>query len=399
MTKILHVSDTHLGNRQYRSNTRRSDFADAFDATVDIAIEEEVDAVVHTGDLFDDPSPDVPTVNRCLGTVARLDDEEIPFLAIVGNHERKRDEQWMDIIKRFGNTTRLSPSPTRISEKDRSNPVDLYGFDAVRSPAWDKYDFTMEEPEDNCGVSLLCMHELFEPLVPPHRGDPYHLEEFLDRLNFLPDGLALGDFHSTCNTEVNGVKAFYPGATERTKVSESSTPCVYVLEITSGNIQLRTRTIESAGRNNVPKDFLVVNVEFEEGHGIDHVERRINEEAGGEDIAEKVVVVRLRGADVPVTTNDVYSLLSQREVSVPKVDDKRQVDADFDFEFDEEDIDDIDQMIEEQLSDLTLSPLSAEAEELVRDESIDDGDIRTEMNHRIRAVQEEEFGEATLEER
>ena len=399
MTKILHVSDTHLGNRQYRSNTRRSDFADAFDATVDIAIDEDVDAVVHTGDLFDDPSPNVPTVNRCLDAVSRLESEDIPFLAIVGNHERKRDEQWMDIVKRFGNTVRLSASPTLVAEEGGANPVNVFGFDAVRKPAWDSYDFSLEEPEDEDAVNLLCMHELFEPLVPPHKGEPYHLDEFLDRLNFLPDGLALGDFHSTCNTEVNGVKAFYPGATERTKVSESSAPCVYVLEIADRDIQLRTRTIESAGRDNVPRDFLVVNVEFEEGHGIDHVERRIDEEAGGEDIAEKVVVVRLRGVDVPVTTNDVYSLLSQREVPVPNVDDRRQVDGDFDFEFDEEDIDDIDEMIEEQLSDLTLSSLSAEAEDLVRDESIDGGDIRTEMNHRIRAAQEEEFGEATLEER
>ena len=399
MTKILHVSDTHLGNRQYRSNTRRSDFADAFDATVDIAIDEDVDAVVHTGDLFDDPSPNVPTVNRCLDAVSRLESEDIPFLAIVGNHERKRDEQWMDIVKRFGNTVRLSASPTLVAEEGGANPVNVFGFDAVRNPAWDSYDFSLEEPEDEDAVNLLCMHELFEPLVPPHKGEPYHLDEFLDRLNFLPDGLALGDFHSTCNTEVNGVKAFYPGATERTKVSESSAPCVYVLEIADRDIQLRTRTIESAGRDNVPRDFLVVNIEFEEGHGIDHVERRIDEEAGGEDIAEKVVVVRLRGVDVPVTTNDVYSLLSQREVPVPNVDDRRQVDGDFDFEFDEEDIDDIDEMIEEQLSDLTLSSLSAEAEDLVRDESIDGGDIRTEMNHRIRAAQEEEFGEATLEER
>jgi DNA repair exonuclease SbcCD nuclease subunit len=399
MTKILHVSDTHLGLRQYRSNVRRSDFADSFDAAVDIAIDEDVDAVIHTGDLFDDPSPNVPTVNRCLDAVSRLESEDIPFLAIVGNHERKRDEQWMDIVKRFGNTVRLSSSPTPVAEDGGGNPVNVFGFDAVRNPAWDSYDFSLEEPEDEDALNLLCMHELFEPLVPPHRGDPYHLDEFLDRLYFLPDGLALGDFHSTCNTDVKGVKAFYPGATERTKVSESSAPCVYVLEVSDGDIQLRTRTIESAGRENVPRDFLVVNVEFEEGHGIEHVERRIDEEAGGEDIAEKVVAVRLRGVDVPVTTNDVYSLLSQREVPVPNVDDKRQVDADFDFEFDEEDIDDIDQMIEEQLSDLSLSPLSAEAEDLVRDESIDDDDIRTEMNHRIRAAQEEEFGEATLEER
>lgn len=399
MTKILHVSDTHLGNRQYRSNTRRSDFADAFDAAVDIAIDEEVDAVVHTGDLFDDPSPDVPTVNRCLDTVSRLDDEEIPFLAIVGNHERKRDEQWMDIIKRFGNTTRLSPSPTRISDNDGSNPVDLYGFDAVRSPAWDNYDFTMEEPEDDGGVSLLCMHELFEPLVPPHRGDPYHLEEFLDRLNFLPDGLALGDYHSTCNTEVNGVKPFYPGATERTKVSESRDPCVYVIEVSNDDFSPRTRTVESAGRENVPRDFLVVNIEFEDGHGIDHVEQRIEEEAHGEPIDEKVVVVRLRGVDVPVTVNDVYELLAQKDVAVPHVDDKRQVNVEFDFDWEDSEIDDIDQMLDDELSELSLSNLTAEAEDLVRDESVDDDEMRVEMNHRIRTAQEDRWGEATLEER
>jgi len=399
MTKILHVSDTHLGNRQYRSNTRRSDFADAFDAAVDIAIGEEVDAVVHTGDLFDDPSPDVPTLNRCLDTVSRLAEADIPFLAIIGNHERKRDEQWMDIIKRFGNTTRLSPSPTRISDKDGSNPVDLYGFDAVRSPAWDNYDFTMEEPEDDGGVSLLCMHELFEPLVPPHRGDPYHLEEFLDRLNFLPDGLALGDYHSTCNTEVNGVKAFYPGATERTKVSESRDPCVYVIEVSNDDLSPRTRTVESAGRENVPRDFLVVNIEFEDGHGIDHVEQRIEEEAHGEPIDEKVVVMRLRGVDVPVTVNDVYELLAQKDVAVPQVDDKRQVNVEFDFDWEDGEIDDIDQMLDEELSELSLSNLTAEAENLVRDESVDDDEIRVEMNHRIRTAQEDRWGEATLEER
>ena len=105
MTQILHISDTHLDKRQYGNDLRRADFADAFDASVDIAINEDVDAVIHTGDLFDDPTPSVPAVNRCLDTIGRLEDAGIPFLAIVGNHERKREEQWMDIIKRFGEAT------------------------------------------------------------------------------------------------------------------------------------------------------------------------------------------------------------------------------------------------------------------------------------------------------
>lgn len=402
MTKLLHVSDTHLGNRQYRSEIRRNDFADGFDAAVDIALEETVDAVIHTGDLFDDPSPNVPTVNRCLDTVRRLSDAAIPFYAIVGNHERKREQQWLDIVKRFDNATRLTREPTVVSDPNDDDPVSLYGIDAVRTPAWESADFTLADcPDDH--ASVLCMHELLEPLVPPHRGDPYDLEtDVLDRLNVLPDGLALGDYHSTCQTEKRGVKAFYPGATERCTVAETGNPSVYVIEVENGDLSLRTRTIESAGRENTPRDFCVVNVAFEPGHGIEFVDERILEEAGTDDLAEKAVVVRLRGADVPVTVGDVYDLLAEHRVAVPRVDDKRVAEAEFDFEFEDDPDTDIDRLLDEAVAERDLSTLVAEADDLVRSPEWEDADtdaIREETNARIRRAQEEGFGEATIEER
>ena len=102
MTKILHVSDTHLGKRQYRSDERREDYADAFEHTIQIAIEEEVDAVLHTGDLFDNKNPSLGTQIRCAQLINRLEEDvgsPIPFLTIVGNHERKRDHQFVDYIE------------------------------------------------------------------------------------------------------------------------------------------------------------------------------------------------------------------------------------------------------------------------------------------------------------
>lgn len=403
MTTLLHVSDTHLGNRQYRSDVRRADFADGFDAAIDIATEAAVDAVIHTGDLFDDPSPSVPTVNRCLDAVSRLAEAEIPFYAIVGNHERKREEQWMDIVKRFGNTVRLTKTPTVVTDPDGDDPVSLYGIDAVRSPEWETADFALDDcPDDH--VSVLCMHELLEPLVPPHRGDPYDLEaDVLDRLKFLPDGLALGDFHSTCQTEKRGVTAFYPGATERCSVAETGTPSVYLIEVEDGDLTLTTRTIESAGRENVPREFAVVNVAFEAGHGIEFVEERVIEEAGTNALEELVVVVRLRGADVSVTASDVHDLLADYDVAVPHVTDKRVAEAEFDFEFDGNDAEaDIDQLLDEAVDEIDLSSITAGADDLVRSpewEDVDTDDIREEMNARIRTAQTEAFDGATIEER
>jgi len=76
-TRILHVSDTPIGYQQYRNTTRREDFFEAFEQTIDIARgehpnhdNEPVDAVLHTGDLFDDL--DFTTVRLNVGVRIRI---------------------------------------------------------------------------------------------------------------------------------------------------------------------------------------------------------------------------------------------------------------------------------------------------------------------------------------
>jgi len=152
-TRILHVSDTHLGKRQYGSDIRKEDFAKAFEQAIDVAVENDVDAVIHTGDLFDDPVPSLPTVMRAADALRPLEDREIPFYGIVGNHERKNDEQWLDLLKRTSAATRLGKTPTMVGD------VALYGIDAVRPSVWDNIDWQLQEPPDDAAWTILCMHE------------------------------------------------------------------------------------------------------------------------------------------------------------------------------------------------------------------------------------------------
>ena len=78
-TRILHISDTHLGKRQYGSDIRREDFANAFEQAIEVAVDRDVDAVIHTGDLFDDPVPSLPTVMRAADALKPLEEHGIPF--------------------------------------------------------------------------------------------------------------------------------------------------------------------------------------------------------------------------------------------------------------------------------------------------------------------------------
>jgi DNA repair exonuclease SbcCD nuclease subunit len=360
MTRILHVSDTHLGNRQYGDDTRREDFADAFDAAIDLAIDEQVDAVIHTGDLFDDPQPGVPDVNRCLDTLAKLNDAGIPFYGIVGNHERKLDEQWLDLIDRFDLVHHLDETPVLVN-----NDVALYGIDAIRAPSWNTYEFELEEPPTSADVTIVCMHHLFEELVPPQQAN-YELQEVIDRLNITPTAIALGDYHGYTEETVDSVQAFYPGSTERCSTKESAPRGVLMIEVEDSDLEIRRRTLDTP-TGEAPRDFLQVPVQFGEQDGIGLVEQRLDEALGPQEtLDEQLVVIELHGDDTTVSQRDVYELVDSRGAGVIHVQDKRRASVDLDFEGGETDVADIQSLIDETISELDIKPTSSRIEEVVR---------------------------------
>lgn len=94
--KLLHVSDTHVGLTAYSRvtpeglNQREQDLFDAFTRSIDVAIQERVDVVLHSGDLFDSVRPTNRAISHVLHQTRRLHAAHIPFVVISGNHEAPR---------------------------------------------------------------------------------------------------------------------------------------------------------------------------------------------------------------------------------------------------------------------------------------------------------------------
>ncbi|HLH86677.1 MAG TPA: exonuclease SbcCD subunit D [Thermoplasmataceae archaeon] len=88
--RFMHLSDTHLGSRQYLMPEREQDFYDAFSESVDIAIREHVDFVVHSGDLFDRWDPSNMAIARFRDGLLRLWQTGIPFFMVLGDHDRPK---------------------------------------------------------------------------------------------------------------------------------------------------------------------------------------------------------------------------------------------------------------------------------------------------------------------
>ena len=85
--QILHISDTHLGKRQYGQEFREQDVYDVFNQLIDIAIKEHVNAIIHTGDLFDISEPGTRAEIEAIKALKRLKEHGIPFIGIAGDHD------------------------------------------------------------------------------------------------------------------------------------------------------------------------------------------------------------------------------------------------------------------------------------------------------------------------
>jgi DNA repair exonuclease SbcCD nuclease subunit len=310
-----------------------------------------------------------------LDTLARLAEADISFYAIVGNHERKLDEQWLDLIDRFDLVHHLDETPTLLNDE-----VALYGIDAIRAPAWDSYDFSLGEPPAAADATIVCMHHLFEELVPPQIAN-YELAEVIDRLNITPTAIALGDYHGYVEETVDGVKAFYPGSTERCSTQESAPRGVLLLDIDGDDIELRRRTLETPPAQ-APRDLLQVPIQFGDTDGLGLVEQRLEEATSpDESLAEKLVVAELHGNETTVSQRDVYELIDSRGAAVVHVRDKRRAAVDIEFEAGDTDVADIEALVDETVSELDLQPASVRVEQLVRaTDSTRDASVRSKVD-------------------
>jgi exonuclease SbcD len=84
---FAHLSDTHLGFRQYGIYEREMDFYRAFEKAIAAIIREKPDFVIHSGDLFDYPKPPPRALWVAQRCFLKLKEKGIPVYAITGNHD------------------------------------------------------------------------------------------------------------------------------------------------------------------------------------------------------------------------------------------------------------------------------------------------------------------------
>ena len=91
--RFVHLSDSHLGYRQYGLKQRLQDWSRATEEIVNYAIKNNVDFVLHSGDLFNSNLVDHTTLIHAIKILSPLKQAQIPFFVIDGNHDRRKGSQ------------------------------------------------------------------------------------------------------------------------------------------------------------------------------------------------------------------------------------------------------------------------------------------------------------------
>ena len=215
--RLVHLSDVHLGYRQYQRltpagiNQREADVAASFKAVIDKTIDVEPDLILIAGDLFHTVRPSNPAILWAFQQFIRLQKAlpTTPIILIAGNHDLPRASETGCILGLFAQLG------VRVIDKE-ARRVDLpdIGVSVLAIPDMPG-PLPALDPNPAARYNILLLHGE-TPGLPEWLtvGDRSRLEVPLEALRRTDwDYVALGHYH--VHQQV-GPHAWYSGAIEFT---------------------------------------------------------------------------------------------------------------------------------------------------------------------------------------
>ncbi len=224
--KIIHFSDTHLGFNDLdilnkdNINQREADFYNAFSQVVQQIKIIKPDYIIHTGDLFHRASPSNRAITFALEQFKIIDELNIPFILIAGNHSTPRTNLSSPILKIFEGFKNIHVSFNQEYKKIEFEKVIFHTLPHMNDET--KALSQIELCENNihkskknimmmhCSVGASYLMQEFGEWVYPHD------KEYIFK---MMDYVALGHWHGFSQV-LKHENVYYSGSTERTSLND-----------------------------------------------------------------------------------------------------------------------------------------------------------------------------------
>lgn len=244
-TRLLFVGDTHVGYRHRPTAdkptwARDVDTRTQFSQMLAQAHSLAVDAVIHTGDIFDD-QPTQADLTLVRDSIADLCNSGIHFLSVRGNHDPAQGRRCLDELEtEVPLCSALETDPVNIG----SEPVIVYGIDYTgdRLPTLAPEHALRVLPYPN----IVTMHDTPYPVVDStgkllHQCDGPDLTDFLARATLTPDLIVSGHMHVGRQATVKGteVPVLITGPTAPISTyKKDNQPSTWLVTVTANSIDI-----------------------------------------------------------------------------------------------------------------------------------------------------------------
>lgn len=210
MTRFMHVSDTHLGAVQYGIEEREADFYDAFSEAIDIAINNDVEFIIHSGDLFDSSRPSNKALRVLKENMLRLYQRKIEMICIPGDHDRPRgrDVTAHEIFDFVG----LRMIGMNDLEFIRKGDVDIAGIGNMKLYQSDELKNIYTRANESASAMKKCVfvsHQAIDPFFPEEQCEAKKSDL---PVNFTY--MAFGHVHQFREEKIGRSVFSYAGSTE-----------------------------------------------------------------------------------------------------------------------------------------------------------------------------------------
>ena len=229
MIKIVFLSDTHLGFdyplRPKKEKRRRGiDFFNNFDTVLKYAKEEQVDLVIHGGDLFFRTLIPNPIIDMVYERIFNFAEMGIPMVIVPGNHESSKLP--VSLFMQHPNIYYYD-KPQSFQFNLKGIDFDIAGFPCVRKDVLSKFPDIAKAIEPNLkaeSIKFLCMHQSIEGAKVGPSDYTFRNSKEVIPIQDLPSNYDLilsGHIHrSQILWTKEGKPIIYPGSIERTAFAE-----------------------------------------------------------------------------------------------------------------------------------------------------------------------------------
>ncbi|MFA7707359.1 MAG: DNA repair exonuclease [Candidatus Pacearchaeota archaeon] len=297
--KFAHLSDCHLGG--WRQPELQELNIRSFESAIKTCIEEQVEFILFTGDLFDSAFPPIEILKETFSEFRKLKDAGIKSYVIAGSHDYSvSGKTFLEVLEKAGfcEICKFEEQGTEENKQIRLKPIihksyHIYGYPGKKSglEVQDLRKIRIDEPyQDN--FRILMLHTTIKEVA---KNLPIESIDLCD----LPkaDYYALGHIHINFEKEINGKPAIYSGPTfpnNFKELEELKVGSFYIIDV-EGYTKIIRKEINL-------KNIELVEVELD--NSLTGTEKILSE-LEKRDLKDKIVLLKVYGNLAQGKTSDI----------------------------------------------------------------------------------------------